>query len=1132
MRKNLPLFGKVFLVVCLWCIAEISNAQVLSSLTPVRSEKNYEFGKNQEKSVLLKDVLKDIEKYHKVFINYDDKIMDGKYVSVEEGALIDNKNHNTDQLLETILAPLAMKYEKIKENIYLITEGENGKQKITGLLFDPASPSSMYASREGISDELLFSQRLEQTISGTVKNDDGEVLPGVSVVVKGTTIGTVTDISGNYSLSVPDGSATLIFSFIGYLTEEVVVGNQTTINIKLVQDLQALSEVVVVGYGTQQKKDLTGAISVIKPQEIQKRQATTVAEAMQGLASGINVRGGGRPGSEARIQIRGLKNLQNTNPLYVIDGLITTANRDFNPNDIESIQILKDASAAAIYGSRAANGVIIITTKKGRMGPMKVDFSAKTSITTTPLYDLADTEEFSRLNYMAYDNAGVPRQDLDLSVNTDWQKEAFRQGSINDYNISFSGGGDNGKYYVSGNYFGNKGTVIDTRFDRLSFRVNTEGSRGIFSIGENLSVSNSTADEMSGNPFFDVVRLLPTIPVKDANNPGGYGYGHEAKARTFGTNPIAIADLEDRTNENLRLRGNLWSEIKPFSWLTYRLNLGYETSADHYSYLRKQGNWTLNQEFVPSIANENRARFESKLVENTLTFKKTFNKHYFNLVVGQTFQQDNYAQIWGEKRDLLEKPGGGYYNVLDQGGSARLGGFKEQAVLLSYLGRLEYTFADKYILNAVIRRDGSSRLGNDYKVKSFPSVSAAWRISNEGFFELPVVSDLKLRASYGVLGSGNIGYYDYIPVVNTFPTVVFGTNQNVYPGAIQTSLKNENLRWETLTQTNFGIDLGLLNNKLSLTADYFIAETKDVLFGYPVLETTGNDGGNPITNGATLKNTGLDFSLTYNESEKVINYYATLNLSTLKNEIKELGYGLNRHEDANTVTEIGQPVGMWYMLETDGLFQNEGDVSSHVSSDGTIIQSTAKPGDIRFKDNNDDGQITNDDKVVVGSPWPDFELGLNLGASYKGFSLSMNWFGSFGAQVYSGPRSVMDRFDDNSNYRSGVKPWTTENPNTDFPRAYYGSTLNSRGDTDRWLENGSFFRLKYISVGYEIPESIVEKIGFANAQISISGQNLITFTKYSGLDPEFNNSNIFRRGFDEGAFPNIKMYSLGIQFGF
>ncbi|WP_134090415.1 TonB-dependent receptor [Olivibacter sp. XZL3] len=975
------------------------------------------------------------------------------------------------------------------------------------------------------------------TITGLVRDESGAPLPGVSVKVKNANTGVSTNEEGRYQVEVPGQQAVLVFSFVSYTTQEIAVQGKNEINVTLLPEENALDEVVVVGYGTQQKRDLTGAVSVVKTSELTKRRVTTMGEALQGLASGVKVRGGGGPGSEAKVEIRGLKNLSGTNPLYVIDGMITTANRDFNPNDIESVQILKDASAAAIYGSRAANGVIIITTKKGAKGPMKVEFSGTTSMQTTPRYKLAQTEEFARLNYMAYDNAmvdneGLARQDLDLSQNTDWQEAAFRTGNMQDLNLTFSGGGESGSYLVSGNYFGNEGTVISTDFDRISFRVNTQGTKGIFSIGENLAISNAKTDEMSGNPYADVVRLLPTIPIYNPNNPGGYGYGDERRARTFGSNPLALADLDDRYNENLRIRGNVWSELKPVEFLKYRFNLGYETSSDHYAHLRKEGNWSLNQEYQPSIADENRARFQSMLVENTLTFNKDFGKHIVNAVVGQTYQKDQYARISGMKRNLVPDGKGGYYSELDQGNEPQAGGYREEAIILSYLARVEYNYDNRYLLNGVIRRDGSSRLGRSNQWGNFPSISGAWRISNEKFFQKDWVNDLKLRASYGQLGNSNIGYWDYLAVINTFSTIAMGRDQLISPGAIQVALVNPNLRWETLTQKNFGVDATLLDNKISLTAEYFIADTKDVLTAMPIALTTGHDGDPPIANAASLKNTGFELSLGYNESSKEFKYYINTNVTTLKNKVTNLGYGRNNIFVGNTVTQIGQPAGMWFVLETDGLFQSEEEVANYTNAAGQVIQPAAKPGDIRYKDNNGDGQITNDDKVVVGSPWSDVELGINLGASYKNFSLTMNWFGAFGATVYNGYHSLVDRFDDNSNYRAGIQPWTPENPNTDIPRMYYGSTLNSRGDTDRWLESGNFMRLKYISLSYALPDSWLKRIGFQSGQIILSGQNLLTFTKYQGLDPEFNNASIYERGFDNFSYPNLKTYSLGLQFGF
>ncbi|HMI04514.1 MAG TPA: SusC/RagA family TonB-linked outer membrane protein, partial [Pedobacter sp.] len=730
----------------------------------------------------------------------------------------------------------------------------------------------------------------QSNITGTVSDKSGPLI-GVGVQVKGGSASTVTDGKGAYTISAPGTSGTvLVFSYIGYNTQEVTVNNRSVVNVTLVESASDLNEVVVVGYGTQLKKDLTGAVSIVRAKDIQKRQSTTVAEALQGQATGIKVRGGGSPGSEAQIQIRGLKNLSNTNPLYVIDGLITSANRDFNPGDIESVQILKDASAAAIYGSRAASGVIIITTKKGKNGPMKVDFSGKSGIQTIPRYDLAETEEFARLNFMAYDNAVVKRQDLQLENNTDWQDVAFQTGNIQDYNANFSGGSDAGNYFVSAGYFQNKGTVISTDFNRFNFRVNTQGRKGIFTIGENLAISKAKVDEMSGNPIVDVIRLLPTIPVYDPSNPaGGYGYGSEARGRTFGTNPRAIADLEDRTNENLRLRGNLFSELQFLPFLYYRLNLGIETSNDHYKYLRKVGNWTLNQPFDPSIANENRAEFTSGLIENTLNFNKTFGKHIVTAVGGQSYQRTNYARISGTKRNVLVNRGH-YYDVLDQGNESQTGGLRLRTDLISYFGRIEYSYDDRYLFNAVIRTDGSSKFGPDYKFGTYPSVSAAWRISKEDFFKVSWINDLKLRASYGTLGSNNIDEYEYRSVINTFSTVVFGPDQTIQQGATQVQLTNDNLRWEKLIQQNYGFDASFLDSKLTLTAEYFNARTKDVLSIPPISIFTGNDGGNPRVNAITLSNKGYEFTINYREDKTAFKYNGSFNFTRLSNKVLNLGY--------------------------------------------------------------------------------------------------------------------------------------------------------------------------------------------------------------------------------------------------
>lgn len=970
------------------------------------------------------------------------------------------------------------------------------------------------------------------SVNGKVTDQDGVGIPFASIVVKNSNQGVSTDVDGNYTITVKEGEV-LIISSLGYKTLEVVVSGNKTLDIVLEDATATLGEVVVVGYGTQKKKDLTGAISVVASKEVSKRIATTVAESLQGLATGVTVRGSTQPGSEAKIEIRGLKNLQNSNPLYVIDGLITTANRDFNPNDVESIQILKDAAAAAIYGSRAANGVIIITTKKGKEGPMKVEISSKTSFSTLPQYNLTSTPEFARLNYQAYENGGLTRANLREDINTDWQRAVFNTGVIQDHNASVSGGSKNSSFFLSLNYFRNKGAVISTDFNRKSIRVNTTGTKGIFTLGESFAFSHAKADEMSGNPFVDVVRMLPTIPIYDDRNPGGYGYGEQGVANTFGTNPIALADLVDSENSNYRLRGNVWAEVKPFDFLTYKISYGLENSFDEGRFLRKLGNWTLNQPFDPSTFSQRFAKSQSQILDNTLTFKKEYKKHNITLVLGNAYQKAFYKFVSGVKRNLPIATDGTYFTELALGNSGVANGASYESNLLSYFGRLEYNYDDKYLLNAVFRRDGSSKFSKNNKWENFPSLSLAWRLSNESFFNVDMINDLKLRASYGELGSGEIGSYDFQGVINTYAGVIFGSNQALYPGATQVQLTNNELKWERLIQKNYGIDLAMFNNKFQLSAEYFDAKTENVLFGYPILITTGNDGGNPIANGATMQNRGVEISLSYKQAvNDALNFNASINFTKLKNRLVSLGNGLNRSIQGITITEVNESVGMWYLLKTDGLFQNQTEIDNYKSSNGTIIMPYAKPGDIKFVDYNNDGQITEEDKHVVGNPWPKFEMGLNLGADYKGFDFSMNWIGSFGADVYSGYRSVVDRFDDDSNYRAGIVPWTPENPNTDFPRIAKESTLNSRADSDRWLEDGSFVRLKYIGLGYTIPKEVLNFAGIEDIRLNLSGQNIFTITKYQGLDPEFVNGSIFHRGHDNFAYPNAKIYSLGFNIRF
>ena len=908
-------------------------------------------------------------------------------------------------------------------------------------------------------------------------------------------------------------------------------------NIVLVEDTHNLEELVVIGYQTVRKADLTGAVSVFRPETMKNAVVTgTVADALT-TVPGLFVRSSGQPGAEGFIQIRGTSTFGTSNPLYVIDGIaVGTANRDFNYNDIESIQILKDASAAAIYGSRAANGVIIISTKKGRQGAMKIDVSAKSTFQWLPRYNLANRDQWIALNDIAFTNVGK-QPAMHSEGNTDWQDEVFKTGTVQDYNVSFSGGSQNSSYFLSGNYQGNDGTTIGTESRRLTARVNTSVHRDFgenlrFTIGENLVISNYFVDELNTNPITDVWRMLPTIPVHDERNHGGFGYGDGTKDVTFGVNPIARENLETTQNENLRIRGNAFMEFDVFKVLKYRFNFGVVTSSDSHLYLRKDGSWSFNQPIDPTSVNRNKGSYKSLVYDNTLEFNKTFALNQISAVVGSSYMTEDYSQIWGTKSNVL-MTGDDYFTQLDGALlDPRTGSFQNLAKLFSLFGRVNYTYDNKYILSATIRRDASSRFGPDYRNGVFPSIAGAWRISQENFFDAPWVSDLKVRANYGVLGSSNIGYWDWTPFITVFPQAVFGVEQNIHTGMTQIRLVNTDLKWEELHQFNTGFDALLFNNKLEITADYFNKTTKDVLTAMQILMTTGNSGGNPMVNAASLKNTGFELALNWRDSHNALNYSVGVNTSYIKNEILKLGYEKRFLDQWNTQSHVGRPIGEWYLIKTDGIFRTQEEVLNHVNSTGQLIQPNAQPGDIRYIDHNDDGNITDADRQYAGQSFPAWSVGLNSTLEYKGFDLMIQLTGAFGHKLFNGPRSGYDRFDDNSNYRVDYDGFDAQNnPNAVDPRPLFGDSRNARGDQDRWLESGNYLRLKQVALGYNLPNRLFNN-SIDNLRIFVNAQNVLTFTKYRGLDPEFVNSSIWDRGYDYGAFPNPYGITIGTQITF
>ena len=999
-----------------------------------------------------------------------------------------------------------------------------------------------------------FAQRV---INGTLKSPTGEPLSGATVAVKGTTRSVIADSKGAFTIDAPEGSILLISS-VGYKTREIAATG-TSLNEILEATDATLTDVVVIGYQTVKRKDLTGAVSVINTAQANRNISSSVAESIQGLAAGVTVRNSGAPGAGAKIDIRGAGTFANNNPLYIIDGMYSDATPDFNPNDIESIQILKDASAAAIYGSRAANGVIIITTKKGKEGPMVISGGIKTGTQQFhKRYEMMDNNEYRALAQQLFvaGNNSVPTiltTNFNPAINTDWQNEFMRTGNIQDYNMALSGGSSTANYYVSGSYFKNKGPVIDNLFERGNLRVNTSGKRGRFSFGENLLLSytrdNPIAGDIFTNPFVDIITMIPVIPLQDkavygsATNPDGWGIGlNNSFVNTLAANVPALQSLQRNNQYNFKVRGNVFADFRIITGLTYKFNVGAEASFDRFKGFRRPGTTRQGTPSPVATADENRGNFRSFLYEHTLNFDKAFGSHKISAVAGFSNQTFENEILTGQRTGFLPDANGNYILTnLNQGQNPITTSFTDKWNNVGFLGRVNYTYSDRYLTSLTFRRDGSSLFGPSYRWGNFPSASVAWRVSKESFFKSNLINDLKIRASYGSLGNSEfLRPWQYFGSINPFPRAVFGSNEVEQLGAINTRLANANLRWETKKTTNIGIDAVLLNNRLNVTAEFFIAKTNNVLVDLPISLTTGNAGGSPPVNAASLKNTGFELAMTYRSApSRNFKWDATINFTTIKNQVTSFGDTTTKYTQVGDArTQIGRSIGEWYVLKTDGIFQSQAEIDAYQNKDGNRIQPWARPGDLKYIDADGDGVLNTDkDREYVGSPWAKFEAGFLFNSSYKNFSLSMQWYTVIGNKLYNRPRYQVDRMDQNNNYRKGANPWTPQNTNTEFPRAAIGAPdqgiqFNVLPQTDRWLESGSYLRLRNIELGYSIPKNNLSKVGFTSTRIFISGQNLLTFTKYTGLDPDITGVNIFERGLDNGQYPALRILSAGINFGF
>ncbi|QEC52422.1 TonB-linked SusC/RagA family outer membrane protein [Anseongella ginsenosidimutans] len=998
--------------------------------------------------------------------------------------------------------------------------------------------------------QAAFGQVLP-AVSGTVADSSGAPLPGVSVLVKGTQNGASTNADGSFSLQNVAGGATLVFSFIGYQAQEVPVNGREVINVTLQQDLQALDEVVVVGYGTVKKSDLTGAVASVKAEELATEGLNTVAKALQGKVAGVTIESaGGDPGMGTRIMIRGVGSLNNNNPLYLVDGVPVPDINNISPNDIASIEVLKDASAAAIYGSRAANGVVLITTKSGEAGKTQVIFNANAGVQRlAKKIDVLNAQEWASVSNAAHDAAGLPRLEIAedpalLESGLDWQDEVYRTAPVQNYELSITGGNKGSQYSVSGGYFNQRGLVKVTGYERLNLRVKSETTKGRFRFGETLLLSQESWTKMpggwggqGGNPVGSAVKMIPVFDIYDTTAVGGFAGAYGPVLNV--ANPLAQLHLEDIRNRSTDIVLNFFGEVELLPGLSYKLNLGYNNTHGYdYDYERRYQVGTLFTHQTNDLS-EDRSHRRLLMLENTLNFTREFGKHSLQALAGYTMQQNRLRTLWGSAIDL---PDG--IKVLDAAASnPATGGNLYESALLSMLGRVVYSYDSRYLLTASFRRDGSSRFGDENRYGNFPSIALGWNISNETFFDSfsQAINRLKLRGSYGVLGNQEIGDYLYSAAIASNINYVTGADQHKWFGAIQTAFADPDIKWENSSTFNIGVDLGAWQDKLTFTADYFIKRSTDVLLNVPIPGSTGAVG-NPVVNAGIIENRGLEASLGYSGGKGDFNYDVYGTISAINNEVERLGTGTQQifggqpthHGSSTTLTQAGGEVGAFYLVKTDGIFNSEEEVQAH-SKNGTLIQPNASPGDIRFVDANGDGSISDEDRVHAGSAFPDFTYGLGFNAQWRNFDLGLFFQGTQGNMIYNGFRQDIDGMNLEINYsKATLNAWTPEN-HTDFPRAVINDPNYNTRTSDRFLEDGSYLRLKSLQLGYLFPAQALERIGAGSLRVYLSFDNLFTITGYDGYNPDLGRTgSILNRGVDYGhvAYPLARTANLGVQLQF
>lgn len=1105
--KN-PRFKQIFrimristflLMVCVFC-SYAGNAHSQNAKVSIRMN-----------NVKLDKILNEIENQTDYLFIYNNQVDINKITSVKV------KNEAVAQVLDKILSGTGINYELEGTHIILTTEA--------------------------IKD--LHAQQQAKTVTGTVTDVSGEPIIGANIRIKGTTIGTITDIDGNFSIEAEPQSVIEV-SYIGYLTQETVINNQKSIRFLLKEDTKTLDEVVVIGYGVQKKADLTGSVANINTEKLNTQSNANIGQALQGKIAGVDiVSQGGAPGSGTRIMVRGIGTLNNASPLYIVDGMYMNSIDHINPNDIASIDVLKDASSAAIYGSRAANGVIIVTTKEGSNteGKPIIDLSVNLGISTASKFlDMLDAKGWAEVTTIARQAIGKPALDMATDLankpDNDWQDIMFRPALMQNYNLSVKGGGKYSTYYTGLGYFNQDGIVKGTNYQRYNIQSKNDYKRGIFSAGTNLIISFShdkpLHQELRGGMIGTILQSVPTLEKYDDTREGGYGgtYGDVVNI----PHPLAIIDdnIMDRYNENVKIFANLYAQIELFKGLKYKLNLTPDFSFERYKNYLNKYDFGLATNSITQLTERQRRR-RNILVENLLTFDRTFGEHKISALAGYTYQDSRFRHIQAYGEGLpqgLEEIDAATTNRSNEGNSWR-------SVLTSILGRVFYSYQNKYLFTATIRRDGSSKFGKNNRYGYFPSFSLGWNVAEEKFMEnVHWLDQLKLRGGYGVLGNQEIDNYQYSSTITTGINYPDG-NGGLLQGAFPKNFANPDIKWEETAMTNVGIDFMAFNNRLSLTADYYVKNTKDILLTVPIPISSGG-ANDPIRNAGKIRNNGFEFNLGWmDQPNPDISYGINLIGSFNKNKVIAMGSesgsikgGSTNQNITTSETKAGYPIGGYWLISTAGYFNSQEEVDAY-AKDGKKIQPAAEPGDIKFVDANNDGVINDDDRVFQGSPFPDFTFALNGNMRYKNFDLSIGLQGVLGNKIYNATRQTLEDVTKGSNFlASCLDYWTPENKNASHPRLTWDDpNRNTRAESDRYLENGSYLRLRSVQLGYTFPQTWF-KGAIQHARVYINAENLFTITSYSGYSPDVNADNANYRGFDNFIYPTNRTFMLGLNVTF